>query len=192
MTTAITSAHSGKIITTSWLANCMISGMNPRAKNLHYKTAPDRHNYTDTSKPSDQLTQINSNVLTHKQWTTRCQSPGSLVSAWPELIIACDVRGRGLLQTEGHNVSFAFTGNGRKKIPQCISHNWLKVFFKAFTLMAYMHTAAKSIQMVRHLACITMISETFQVTWKQHTTKWSLRNSYRIISYGTDYNSTLT
>jgi len=35
----------------------------------------------------------------HKQ-KTRCWSPGSFASAWPELIIACDVRGRGLLQTD--------------------------------------------------------------------------------------------
>jgi len=31
---------------------------------------------------------------------TRCQSPGSYASAWPELIIAYDVRWRGLLQTD--------------------------------------------------------------------------------------------
>jgi len=50
---------------------------------------------------------------------TRCRSPGSFASSWPELIIACDVRGRGLLQIEKdrhHNrvtyiASFAFTSS---------------------------------------------------------------------------------
>jgi len=45
-------------------------------------------------------------------------SPGSFASAWPKLIIAYDVRGRGLLQAGGRTdittrldiVSFAFTG----------------------------------------------------------------------------------
>jgi len=33
--------------------------------------------------------------------TIRCRSPGSFTSAWLELIIiACDVRGRGILQTD--------------------------------------------------------------------------------------------
>jgi len=52
---------------------------------------------------------------------TRCRSPGSFASAWPELIIACDVRGRGLLQTDRtdittrlHVASFAFTGADAK------------------------------------------------------------------------------
>jgi len=43
----------------------------------------------------------------YKSNETRCRSPGSFASAWPELIIACDVRGRGLLQidrqTEGQD-----------------------------------------------------------------------------------------
>jgi len=30
----------------------------------------------------------------------RCQSLGSFASIWPELLIACDVRGRGILQTD--------------------------------------------------------------------------------------------
>jgi len=54
---------------------------------------------------------------------TRCQSLESFASAWPELIIACDVRGRGLLQTDGqtdittalHTASSAFTGVNAKK-----------------------------------------------------------------------------
>jgi len=55
--------------------------------------------------------------------TTRGQSLGSFASAWPKLIIGCDVRGHGLLQTDRTDIttglhigSFASTGSGCKKI----------------------------------------------------------------------------
>jgi len=49
---------------------------------------------------------------------TRCWSPESFASVWPELIIIYDVRERGLLQTDRrtdittglHIASFVFTG----------------------------------------------------------------------------------
>jgi len=62
--------------------------------------------------------------------STRCQSPGSSASTWFELIIACDVRGHGLLQTDRQTdrrtdittglyiASFTFTVADAKKCHQ--------------------------------------------------------------------------
>jgi len=82
--------------------------------------------HCSTNQPNDQSTklsthQISDAVTARRLWkikNTRCQPQGSSAPAWPE-IIACDVRGRGLLQTDRRTyittgiyiASFAFTGS---------------------------------------------------------------------------------
>jgi len=56
---------------------------------------------------------------------------GRFASAWPELIIACDVRGRGLLQTDGRPVDvttglrivafFLLYSRGRKDVKKVVN-----------------------------------------------------------------------
>jgi len=110
--------------------------MTPRTRHAAYgaRAAADLSRVTD--RQTDANIGNNSQHLMHSmQPITRCRSPGSFASAWPDLIIACGVRERGLLQTDRktdtttglHIASFAFIGVDAKNSGYNITRRKLRV-----------------------------------------------------------------